>query len=211
MIAISRSAPEVADAAAPPARLRIVAGARRYFFANGFRRATMADLAEELGMSKKTLYVHFPSKAALLAAVMQHKFAEVEADLDDATRECPADFMRTLPRLLACMQRHTDEIQPAFVRDVRREAPALFQMAEQRRALLLQRYFGRLFVAGRRVGLIRKDLPVKWIIEILLGATREFVNPSKLAELGLTVREGFSAVVSVILSGVLTDKGKELL
>jgi hypothetical protein len=37
------------------------------------------------------------------------------------------------------------------------------------------------------------------------------VNPPKLAELGLTVRDGFSAVVSVVLSGVLTNKGKELL
>lgn len=200
-----------AGAAAPPARLRIVAGARRHFFANGFRGVTMADLAEELGMSKKTLYVHFPSKSALLAAVMQHKFAEVEADLEEATRGSPADFVQSLQKLLACMQRHTDEIQPAFVRDVRREAPALFQIAEQRRAKLLQRHFGRLFVAGRRVGLIRKDIPVRWIIEILLGATQAFVNPTKLAELGLTVRDGFSAVVSVTLSGVLTYKGKELL
>jgi hypothetical protein len=142
---------------------------------------------------------------------MQHKFAEVETDLDQATRECPADFIQALQKLLACMQRHTDEIQPAFVRDVRKEAPALFQMAEQRRAELLQRYFGKLFVEGRRTGLIRKDIPVKWLIEILLGATRAFVNPSKLAELGLTVRDGFSAVVSVVLSGALTHKGKGLL
>jgi AcrR family transcriptional regulator len=170
----------------------------------------MEELAEELGMSKKTLYAHFPSKAALLESVMLNKFQEVEADLDRIAEERASDFIQALQDLLACMQRHTDEIQPAFVRDVRREAPELFKLAEQRRATLLQRHFGRSFAAGRRVGLIRKDIPVKWMIDILLGATRALVNPVKLAELGLTVRGGFSAVISVVLSGVLTNKGKKL-
>jgi len=198
-------------AGAPSVRQRIVTAARRHFFTHGFRGVTMADLAGELGMSKKTFYAHFPGKTALLEAVMSHKFEEVEADLDCIMRQTPDDFIPELQNLLACMQRHADEIQPAFVRDVRREAPELFQLAEQRRARILQRYFGKLFVEGRRAGLIRKDIPVDWIIDILLGATRAFVNPPKLAELGLTVREGFSAVISVVLSGVLTTRGKEKL
>ena len=49
---------------APPESARIVAAARRYFLAHGFRGVTMDDLAAELGMSKKTLYAHFSSKAA---------------------------------------------------------------------------------------------------------------------------------------------------
>ena len=197
-------------AAQPPARERIVSGGRRHFFANGFRGVTMEELAEELGMSKKTLYAHFPSKTALLEAVMRNKFQEVEADLCHITEEGSPDFKEALQALLACMHRHTDEIQPAFVRDVRREAPELFKLAQQRRTDLIQRHFGRVFAAGRHVGLIRKDIPVKWMIDILLGATQAFVNPNKLSELGLTVRGGFSAVISVILSGVLTSKGKEL-
>jgi AcrR family transcriptional regulator len=200
-----------ASAPAPPARQRIIAGARSHFFAHGFRGVTTEDLAEGLGMSKKTLYAHFPSKTALLESVILNKFQEVEADLDRIAQTRGSDFIQILQDLLACVQRHADEIQPAFVRDVRREAPELFKLVEKRRAELLQRHFGRAFAQGRRVGLIRKDIPVKWIIDILLGATQALVNPPKLAELGLTVRGGFAAVISVVLSGVLTDKGKELL
>jgi AcrR family transcriptional regulator len=206
----SSSQPLSAHAAQPP-RERIVAGGRRHFFANGFRGVTMDELAEELGMSKKTLYAHFPSKTALLEAVMANKFEEVEADLSGITDGGPPDFKQTLQDLLACMHRHTDEIQPSFVRDVRREAPELFKLAEKRRAELIKRHFGRVFAEGRHVGLIRKDIPLKWMIEILLGATQAFVNPTKLAELELTLRGGFSAVISVILSGVLTSKGKAIL
>jgi AcrR family transcriptional regulator len=208
---VDSTSPPLGAVAAPPPRERIVAGGRRHFFANGFRGVTMEELAEELGMSKKTLYAHFSSKTALLEAVMANKFEEVEADLSRITDGGSSDFKQALQELLACLQRHTEEIQPPFVRDVRREAPELFKLAEKRRADLIQRHFGRVFAEGRREGLIRKDIPLKWMIEILLGATQALVNPTKLAELGLTVRGGFSAVISVILSGVLTSKGKAIL
>ena len=65
-----------------PATQRMITAARRHFFAHGFRGVTMDDLAEELGMSKKTLYASFPSKDALLRAVLLDKFRSVEMDLD---------------------------------------------------------------------------------------------------------------------------------
>ena len=49
-----------------PNRQRIVDAARVHFFSHGFRSVTMDDLAEELGISKKTLYAHFPGKIDLL-------------------------------------------------------------------------------------------------------------------------------------------------
>src|SRR5687767_13934717 len=47
-----------------PAVQRLVTVARSHFFAHGIRSVTMDDLADELGMSKKTLYAWFPSKSA---------------------------------------------------------------------------------------------------------------------------------------------------
>ena len=50
------------------------------FLTQGFRSVTMDDLAAELGMSKKTLYAHFPSKKALLEAIVADKFRSVNED-----------------------------------------------------------------------------------------------------------------------------------
>ena len=52
-------------------RQRIVEAARAHFFSHGFRRVTMDDLAEELGISKKTLYAHFPGKLVWVAGPIQ--------------------------------------------------------------------------------------------------------------------------------------------
>lgn len=187
---------------------RILTAARRYFFTHGCRGVTMDDLAEELGMSKKTLYASFPSKAALLKAVLLDKFRSVEADLDRITSECSSDVPGALHQLLACVQRHTEEIQPPFVRDIRREAPEMFKLVESRRRDVIQRYFGRLFSEGRSAGIFRKDIPAKLVIEILLGAVQAIMNPPKMAELGLTPKSGFSAIITVILEGAITETGR---
>jgi AcrR family transcriptional regulator len=185
---------------------RIVSAARRHFFTHGFRNVTMDDLAEELGMSKKTLYVSFPSKTHLLRAVLLDKFNAVDGDLGRIMSEGSGDVLQALHRLLACMRQHTEEIQPPFVRDIRREAPEMFELVQRLRRDLIQRYFGRLFEQGRRTGIIRKDISIRLMIEILLGATESIVNPAKLAELGLTVKNGYLAVINVILEGVLATK-----
>ena len=105
---VSREAGEQAQAESA-ARQRIITAARRHFLTHGFRGVTMDDLAAELGMSKKTLYTHFPSKTALLEAVLHDKFNSLEADVTRVTAEFSSDFAVGLQRLLACIQRHTDE------------------------------------------------------------------------------------------------------
>jgi AcrR family transcriptional regulator len=190
------------------ARQRILGAAREQFLAHGFHGVTMDDLALGLGMSKKTLYAHFPSKTTLLKAMLLDKFRCAEEEMEAITSECSADFASGLQRLLACVQRHTEEIRPPFLRDMQRETPDLFKVVQARRRGLIQRYFGKVLGEGRREGLIRKDIPVHLIIEILLGAVEAIVNPPRLAELELSPKRGMTAITAVILEGALTPEGR---
>jgi AcrR family transcriptional regulator len=169
----------------------------------------MDDLAEELGISKKTLYRHFPGKIDLLEAVLADKFAGVEARLEEVTRAHPHNFAATLHELLAWTQRELDEIKPPFVRDMRQKAPQVFKIIERRRAALIERFFGRLFTEGQQTGMVRKDVPTKLIIEILLAIAQAIMNPPKMEELGMMPKEGFTGILKVVLEGVLTSKARE--
>ncbi len=180
-----------------------------HFFSHGFRSVTMDDLTEEMGVSKKTLYAHFPSKIALLEAVLANKFARLEAKLKEIVRAHPHDFSTALHELLSNAQRELDEIKPPFVRDIRQKAPQVFKVVERRRAELIERFFGKLFAEGQRSEMVRNDVPAKLLIEILLAAVRETVNPAKMEELGLTPRTAFASVVKVILEGVITKKARK--
>jgi AcrR family transcriptional regulator len=189
-------------------RLRIIAESRRHFFAHGFRSVTMDDLAREMAMSKKTLYACFPSKTALVEAVIQDKFQGIDGDLGRITSSASSDCLGALHRLLECVQGHMEEIRPPFLRDIRRETPDLFAVVESRRRDIIQRHFGKVFLEGRRAGLIRRDIPPKLAIEILLGAVQAIMNPPKLEELGLTPKNGFTAIMRVVLEGLTTEKAR---
>jgi AcrR family transcriptional regulator len=191
-----------------PVRFRIVDGARRHFFAHGFRGVSMDDLAGELGMSKKTLYARFDTKLQLLDAVIDEQFRRVGADCARITAARGAEFPVALREFLACVQRHTQDIQPPFIKDMRQESPESFQKVQRLRQSHLQRYFGRLMRRGRRSGFIRKDVPARIVMEILHAAVEAILNPARMEELGLTPRSGCALITKVVLEGAIAPAAR---
>jgi AcrR family transcriptional regulator len=57
-------------------RRRIIAAARRVFVKKGYARATIEEITAAAGASRATLYLHFDSKYALLAAATEKMRAE---------------------------------------------------------------------------------------------------------------------------------------
>lgn len=167
----------------------------------------MDDLAAELAVSKKTLYAHFPSKEALLTAVLRDKYERIRATLEQAGG-ASHDFPSTLQTLLLGLRKELDELQPPFLRDMRK-APDVFKRLEQRRARLIRNHFGRLFRQGQRDGHVRTDLPLKLVIETLLASLQAIMNPPKLAELGMAPRTAFAGLIDLLLHGaVIRKKGR---
>jgi AcrR family transcriptional regulator len=187
---------------------RIVDGARCHFFANGFRGVTMDDLAEELGMSKKTLYARYRSKSALLEAVLADKFREVETELGRVTSGGMPDIVSTMRRLLTCLQGQLQEIQQPFVRDIHRHAPEIFRLIQSRRRKMIEKHFGKVLSEGRRKGIIRRDIPTRLMIEILLGTIDSIMNPTKIMELNLVPKTALSTILAIFFQGVVTERNR---
>jgi TetR/AcrR family transcriptional regulator len=70
---------------AKPRRDEILDCATRLFAERGYEGASMADLAESVGMRKASLFYHFPSKDALYAAVLDRLIAAVAAAIGAAS------------------------------------------------------------------------------------------------------------------------------
>ncbi len=188
---------------------RVVANARRRFLTHGFRTVTMDDLAADLDMSKKTLYTHFSDKVSLLEAVLLDKLGDIDRDLGRIASHDISNVPVLLNDLCTCLRRHLEEIQPGFLWDIQREAPAMYALVQKRRLEMVHRYFGKVLHEGRKAGLIGKEIPANLIIEILLAAIEVILSPQKMKELGLVPQSGFMAIITVVLRGVMTDKGRK--
>lgn len=60
-------------------RRRILESAYKLFYREGFQRTGVDEVAEAAGITKRTLYNHYPSKDDLIAGVL-----EVQADFAEA-------------------------------------------------------------------------------------------------------------------------------
>lgn len=64
-------------------REKIIHKAAELFLNLGFKSVTMDDLANEMGISKKTIYVHFANKTKLVEAVTFNLFDTICVGIDD--------------------------------------------------------------------------------------------------------------------------------
>src|SRR5271169_1786946 len=63
----------------PTMKERILQTADRLFYLRGIRAVGVDTVAAEIGISKRTLYNHFPSKDALISAYLTRRFKPVRA------------------------------------------------------------------------------------------------------------------------------------
>ena len=194
-------------AATPPAR--IIAAARRHLFTYGYSALTMDDLAAELGMSKKTLYVHFPSKDALIEAVLDQFLTEVRTSADALFNDASLSFPVKLHRFSEAMVRRFARINPHVLRDLQRSAPHIYRHIEELRHHNIPYVFGQIVRQGQAAGMVRPDVDPAFAIEFWRPAVQSLMHPDSLERLGLSLDQMFTKAINLFFGGLLTPAGRK--
>jgi AcrR family transcriptional regulator len=71
---------------------RILQTADRLFYLQGIRAIGVDTIAAEIGISKRTLYNHFPSKNALISAYLERRFVQPRASDKPPAEQILATF-----------------------------------------------------------------------------------------------------------------------
>jgi AcrR family transcriptional regulator len=190
-------------------RLRILSQARADFFAHGYSQLTMDALATELGMSKKTLYVHFAGKDQIVAALIDHLAAEIRADADALLRNRGLNLAEKLRGFVEGMVARMSTLHPRTVRDLQRFAPKLYAKIEEVRGVTLPYVFGRFVEAGQADGLVRTTLPPGFAIEFFLHAMQGMMSPATLDRLRVAPRDVIPMAIDLFFGGLLTTAGRK--
>jgi len=109
-------------------RRRVIAAARKVFVKKGYAKATIEEITAAAGVSRATLYLHFDSKFALLAAVTEKMRDETDAaaarlagilighdraDLRQWVEWALGWYVRTRPIALAAAEAELSEDKPS--------------------------------------------------------------------------------------------------
>ncbi|MFJ6793267.1 TetR/AcrR family transcriptional regulator [Streptomyces sp. NPDC091268] len=120
---------------------------------------SLTAVASAAGVSRVTLYAHFPSREALLDAVLDHSVGQADAALQaQGLDEGPADeaFSRLVRSGWRILERHAFLLAASegVITPARRRAHHEKVLARVERVL----------VRGQAEGVFRSDLPLAWLV-----------------------------------------------
>ncbi|MFE0759279.1 TetR/AcrR family transcriptional regulator [Inquilinus sp. NPDC058860] len=157
-------------------RLALIDGALRIFAKDGYARAGIDDIAREAGVSTRTLYNHFGSKAGLFEAVIQasatrvaqSQIAVMERHLSAAT-DLDADLAAFGGALLASRADHPEHF--ALIRQIRADQAHIPRPAierwQQAGPLRVRHALAQHLARLGEKGLLRLDNPDRAAVHLL--------------------------------------------
>lgn len=190
-------------------RARIVEQAKRHFLAHGYCQFTMDDLARELGMSKKTLYVYYRGKEAIMKTIIDGFAAEVRAMAEALFADRRLSYIEKLHRFTEGMTRRFTSIGPHLLRDLQRFAPPLYRHLEEVRHRNIPLIFGQLLQQGQAAGMVRAEIDPAFAIEFWRPAIQTLMHPDTLERLQLRPDQIFTQAIALFFGGLLTPAGRK--
>ncbi len=190
-------------------RARILRAVRTELFSRGYSALTMDDLAVELGMSKKTLYQHFPGKEDLVRAAIEEFAREIRAEAEQILSDRHLTFAEKLRGLTGGLLQRLSPLSPHLFRDLQRFAPALHDLVVSLRRKNIPHIFGRLIEEGQLSGKVRDDIDPGFAAEFLLHAMQGLMQPQNLAHLRLAPHQTFERAMNLFFGGLLTPAGRK--
>lgn len=192
-----------------PADERILSAARRHLFAYGYNALTMDDLAHELGMSKKTLYLHFPGKDAIIATIIEEIGRTIRQELETVLNQPKLSFCQKLRTIVDIVVPRLSLLSPAILRELQRYAPKIYGMLDELRQKNIPAIFGRLFRSGVNEGALRPEIDPEFAAQFWLQAIRGLVHPDTLAVTHLSPRQTLEKALELFTGGLLTPAGRK--
>jgi AcrR family transcriptional regulator len=191
---------------------RIAALAKDKFSRQGYSGVKTSDLAEELGISKRTLYQHFSSKRELFDYVVDCEFDHVKSEMQAMRTRLEdyesLDFIGELSRLWKRMTESSTTFTKEFHSDLKKNLPETYERIHQFRREQIQNNFKKIHEIGVKKGYIKGHINQHILYQMHKICIEELLNPENMEKLPCTVREVMSSIFEVLLFGALTRKGK---
>jgi AcrR family transcriptional regulator len=187
---------------------RIIQAAREEFLRLGFSGVTTDGIAASIGISKATLYRYFSSKEHLCREVLLGLLRGVESGLNALIRDHGPEFIEKLAAILSLIGLELSRMSGLFTLDLQRNAPRTWKDVEAFRQERVLSKLKLILGQGLKSGDFRKDIDQDFLILLYVTVIQEIMNPATLVRFSLSFPQAFRMIVSMMIEGILTEKGR---
>lgn len=185
---------------------KILQKAAEMFLQIGVKSVTMDEIAAELGMSKKTIYAHFPTKTKLIEATTFYVFEEISNGIDQikSKHKNPIEEHFVIKNF-ALRHLKNEKSSPQF--QLQKYYPALFGVVKDKQQTLLEGLIKSNLDRGVKEGYYRKEIDVPFICRIYFIEIMGIKDRDLFPESQFRTPELVEKHLEYHLRAIVTEKG----
>jgi AcrR family transcriptional regulator len=190
-------------------RERILKAAEELFTKFGIRSVTMDEIASELGISKKTIYLHFEDKDAIVheVATLRMRCDQFESEKIYKEAENPIDEVF---REIEMFKHHAAALNPVVVYDLKKYYPKTWQLFQQHKQTVFLEITKRNLREGVEQGLYRKVINIEVLSRLRMEEIDIAFDQSAYPHEKFNQFEVQKIFIDHFLRGIITEKGLEI-
>jgi AcrR family transcriptional regulator len=189
---------------------KILQKASELFLNLGFKSVTMDDLANEMGISKKTIYTHFENKTQLIEACTLHVFEFISCGIDQISslKKNPIEELYEIKKFV--MQHLKDErSSPQY--QLQKYYPKIFDTLKKRQFEVMKDCVVENVKKGIDLGIYRENLNIDFVARIYFSGVTSIKDHTLFPDDLFPRTALMDDYLEYHLRGIVTPKGRNIL
>jgi TetR/AcrR family transcriptional regulator, cholesterol catabolism regulator len=180
------------------------------FLKYGIKSVTMDDIARDLGMSKKTLYKHFPDKKELVKKVLEG-FVEYDKAYICILVKKDLNAIDKMLEIEKYVTEKVKEVHPSIHYDLQKYYPEAWKIFINHKTGFIYNCIIDNMKAGVKEGLYRNDLDMEILGRLYISRIDLFINPEVFPPDQFSFKRTLTEAILYHLRGIASEKGIEYL
>lgn len=191
-------------------RENILHTATQLFLNLGFKSVTMDDLAQEMAISKKTIYTHFSNKGQLVEACTMQLFGTISNGIDAICTldKNPIEELYDIKRFV--MEHLNDEAaSPEY--QLQKYYPEVHRNLKEKQFHMMQTCIKDNVERGIQQRIYRANLNVEFVVRIYFTGVTSIKDSRLFPNHLFTMRSLMENYLEYHLRGIVTPEGRKIL
>ena len=192
------------------AKDRLIVHAATLFANNGCKAITMDDIANSMGISKRTIYENFRDKEALLEACIHYFFEHDEFNVDQILQSSD-NIIVTIFKMLEKTSKIFFQLKFNFLNEIQKYYPDTYSNTIK---VYKQHYLentDKMIEKGKIDGIVREEVNPTIIAVLINEVSVLALQKDIFAHYGFDKKDAMHTCMSCITRGILTEKGVQIL
>jgi AcrR family transcriptional regulator len=189
---------------------RIKFKATELFMQYGLRSVSMDDIANSLGISKKTIYQFYADKDNLVEAVVENQI-RFNQDCCMKDKSLAKDAVHEIFLAIEMMEEMFANMNASLLFDMEKFHAKAFSKFQQHKYNFLYQVFTENLERGKKEELFREDIDTDIMVKTRLEMIMLPFNPAVFPKTKFSLTEVQRALTEFYLFGIATQKGHKLI